>query len=86
MSWVASVRGDWFDQDQGEAGQPHCQKTPVGWVFNQDAVTLVEEGAWLSRIGVGMVWRVGPRLSRRYNDMGIHTVAYLQAADPIYTR
>lgn len=64
-----------------------AKKNPqLAGVFNLEASTPAEEGAWLSRIEVGEVWGVGPRLSRRFNDLGIHTVADLQTADPDYVQ
>ncbi len=49
-------------------------------VFDLEALTQAEEGAWLDRIPVAEVWGVGARLTQQLNRLNIHTVQDLKTA------
>lgn len=55
-------------------------------VFNIDALQPHEELARLSNIEVGEVWGVGSRYAKRLGELGILSVADLQAADVEFIR
>ena len=60
-----------------------AKKNPQhGGVFNLEALSPEAQRAWLSRVGVGEVWGVGPRLTQQLESMGVRTAADLQASDP----
>lgn len=50
-------------------------------VFNLERLTADQEARLFSKIPVNKVWGVGPRLALRLQQLGIRTVADLQAAD-----
>lgn len=55
-----------------------AKKHPI-WdgIFDLEALCPAEQRTWLSRIGVGEVWGVGRKLSKRLEAMGVGTVADL---------
>lgn len=57
----------------------HIAKKHSIWngVFDLEALCPEEQWTWLSRIGVGEVWGVGRKLSRRLEAMGVVTVSDL---------
>lgn len=62
----------------------HIAKKNLGLagVFDLEALPIEEQAAWLGRIGVGEVWGVGRKITRRLEALGVCSVADLQAANP----
>ena len=50
-------------------------------VCDLNAMTPAQRDAWLSSIGVGEVWGIGPRLAPQLNAMGIRSVRDLKLSD-----
>lgn len=60
-----------------------AKKSPeLAGVFDLEALPIEEQVAWLARIGVGEVWGVGRKITRRLETFGVRSVADLQAANP----
>lgn len=60
-----------------------AKKNPeLAGVFDLEALSIEEQLAWLARIGVGEVWGVGRKISRRLEALGVRSVADLLAANP----
>lgn len=63
----------------------HCAKKALAGkegVCDFGRLDAAERSALFATIPVGEIWGVGPRLSRRLNEMGISTVEALRRADP----
>lgn len=55
-------------------------------VCDLNAMTATEQEAWFSRIAVGEIWGIGPRLAPRLAELGIHSVLDLKQAEPAILR
>jgi len=62
----------------------HVAKKKPEWNSVCSLIGLAESEllAVIGKIEIGEVWGVGRRISARLNEMGVHTVAQLQAMDP----
>lgn len=55
-------------------------------VCDLNAMAAEEQDAWFSGLEVGQVWGIGPRLTPRLAELGIHSVLDLKQADPATLR